>query len=68
MPTGNISCRSPLDHFQLLNVGMCIWIPDAAVVFNQWPDKKEISLLYDGNTIDVKISSEEAYGSVCCVT
>ena len=68
MPTGNISCSSPFNHFQLLDVGLCIWVPYGAGIFNQWPDKSEISLLFEGNTTDVKISPEEAYGSVCFVT
>ena len=55
MPTGDISCCSPLDHFQLLDVGLCIWVPYCAGIFNQWSDKREISLLFDGNTADVKI-------------
>ena len=68
MPTGYISCCSPLDHFQLLDVGLCIWVPDGARIFNQWSDKREMSLLFEGNTTDVKISPEKAYGSVCFVT
>ena len=54
--------------FELLYVGLCVWIPDGADIFHQRTDKGKIGLLFDGDTSDTEVSPEKTDGLVCFVT
>ena len=59
------ACSSALDGFQLVDVGIGVWIPGGACVLKDGPDKGLITLCLDFLWAACQVSPEEGETVVC---
>ena len=62
---GHKSGCFPLNHLDLLFLGLCVWVPDGASVLDMGSDQREVGLLFDAGRAAAKISPDKSLGSVC---
>ena len=64
----DISCCPALDHLQLVDIFISIWVPNGTRIFDKWTNKTEVCRLFDLHCSYIQIPSEEAYSLICLHT